>query len=490
MKANHSKQRFSDKLIGWFSPQMALKRVQAREKLQRKYEGATETRRTVGWNTSNSSSQKETYQSLEKLRDRSRDLLRNNAYAKRAQESFKNNVVGKGILAQITDVSSSAREKKINDLWDSWAGSTECDFDQRKNFIGIQRLIERSRFENGEVLILRRYLKNSDFKTIPLALQLIESDHLDTSGFYSSPNKGNKLVQGIEFDPNGKRVAYHLFKEHPGGFSTSRETVRIDASEMLHVYDELRVGQVRGVADLSPTLIKLKDFDEYEDAQLVRQKMAACYMAFVRDQDMPEDGELSDDEEDLITKFEPGIIEMLPEGKTIEFATPPSVDGYADYARHNLRGIACAIGLSYESLSMDYSNVNFSSGRMGWIEMARTIDDIRHNVLIPQFLNPVFEWFLEAVSLIGLPTSSISVTWTPPKREMIDPTKETPALIESIQSGLVSFSEAIQSLGKDPDQHIARIKKDFEDLDKAGLRLTCDPRYAVKASSPQDQSGG
>lgn len=488
MKANDHKPfkpTVLDRIVSYFAPEKGLSRVKARQSLKRKYEGASTGRRTEGWFTNNASSQKETLQSLEILRQRSRDLIQNNAYAKRAIDSISYNVIGKGILAQIRDQNKS-REKKINLLWKAWAESKECDSEGTKNFYNIQNLVQTSVFENGETFIIRRRLKADEYKNVPLGLQIIEADHLDTNGFYSKPHKGNKFKQGIEFDAKGKRVAYHFFKEHPGSIYPNTETVRINAKDVIHVYPEIRVGQIRGLPLLAPAIIKLKDFDEYADAKLLQQKIAACFAAFIKDMELPEDGEFSDEEQELIERIEPGTVEILPPGKDVSFATPPSVEGSEEFSKTNLRAIAGAIGISYEALSMDYSNVNFSSGRMGWIEMHRSIENMRANVIIPKFLTPVFDWFLEAVSILGYSSDKVNITWTPPKREMIDPTKEIPAMIEGIRAGLYTISEVLQSLGKDPEDHLEKLSEDFKLLDKLGLKLISDPRNEYESKNNTD----
>ena len=490
MNQNKIKPNVLDRFIGFFSPQQQFKRVVARQKVARKYEGASSTRRTKGWSTSNASSAAETYRSLDALRNRSRDLIQNNTYAKRGCDAIVNNVVGKGIYPQIIDDKSQSRAEKIGQIFKNWMMSTECDFEITKNFFMLQRLVTRATFESGECLVVRRYSSSKEYQYAPLNLQILEPDHLDSTGYYSKPASGNKLIQGIEYNFQGRRVAYHVFKEHPGGLSPIRETVRIDASDVIHVFDELRPGQVRGVPYLSPAIIKLRDYDEYEDAQLMRQKIASCFAGFIKDMELPDDGEYSDDEQELLEKIEPGTLEVLPPGKDISFPNTPTVEGISDFSKISLRAVASALGISYEALTMDYSNVNFSSGRMGWIEMHRTIEDFRNNVIMPKFLDQVFMWFLESVSFLGVKTENINWSWTPPKREMIDPSAEITSMIEGMQAGIMTLSGTLQSMGVDPEDHIKQLKNDLDLLDKYGLKLSSDPRNPQKDLSTKQSSGG
>lgn len=291
---------------------------------QRKYEGASKSKRLSRWHTPNTSANSETAASLETLRSRSRDLRRNNPYAAKAIQVISSNVVGHGIQTQFRGPDDSA--KPFEKEWKEWAETTQIDFDGRHNIYGLQRMVMEAVAESGEVLIRKRY--NASNK-IPLQYQILESDFLDNNKSEAKAENGNTIIQGIEFDKQGKRVAYHLFEAHPGGydqifFSSTLKSNRVPASEVQHVFRQDRPGQARGVPWLSPVIVRLKDFDDYEDAQLLRQKIAACFTAFVQDIN----GDFSDaDEEcddDLGDKIEPAIIEHLPPGKTITFTNPPN----------------------------------------------------------------------------------------------------------------------------------------------------------------------
>jgi lambda family phage portal protein len=119
---------------------------------------------------------------------------------------------------------------------------------------------------------------------VPLKLQVLESEHLDSSKDGALPN-GNIIRSGIEFDKAGKRVAYYLYREHPGEnallTNLNIDSVRIPAKEILHIYKPLRPGQIRGEPWLSNVLLKLHELDQYEDAELVRKTTAAMFAGFV-----------------------------------------------------------------------------------------------------------------------------------------------------------------------------------------------------------------
>jgi hypothetical protein len=63
-----------------------------------RYEGATAGRRAYGWYAASTDANVELMGALIWLRNRSRDLIRNNPYAARAVEELAGNVVGTGIV--------------------------------------------------------------------------------------------------------------------------------------------------------------------------------------------------------------------------------------------------------------------------------------------------------------------------------------------------------------------------------------------------------
>src|SRR5512134_921135 len=93
-----------DKMVSWVAPEAGLRRVRARRAtefvVRLAYEGARTSRRTDGWVATGNSANAEISVALSKLRERSRDLIRNNAYASRAAAEVVGNAVGTGITAQ------------------------------------------------------------------------------------------------------------------------------------------------------------------------------------------------------------------------------------------------------------------------------------------------------------------------------------------------------------------------------------------------------
>jgi lambda family phage portal protein len=284
-----------------------------------------------------------------------------------------------------------------------------------------------------------------------------------------------------------------LYNQHPGDVTLrgGLESSLVDAKDIRHTFRADRPGQSRGVTWAAPIIVRLRNLDEYEDAQQVRQKLAACYTAFVREDSAGAGLPSKTSSQDVLPQtLTVGTIERLGPGESIEFADPPQVSGYSEYTTAMLRSIASGYGITYESLTNDLSGVNFSSGRMGWLEMHRNIESWRWHMLIPQFCDGLWEWFLEAARLMGARTDGIAVEWTPPRREMINPVEETRAIKDAVRAGFMSWPEALRQQGYDPDAVLKEISEHNKKLDEQNIDLDSDPRKMTAQGQKQQSAAG
>ena len=427
------------------------------------YDAARHTRRTAGWIASGTGPNTEIARDLPTLRNRHRDLARNNPWVRRAIQAVVTNTVGPGIRAQWDSDERQAR-------WSAWWESTDCDADGRHNGYGLQALGLRAIVESGAALVRRRPRRPLDGPQIPLQLQVLEPDYIDHTKTELLPN-GGYIHQGVEFGPFGRRQAYWLYQEHPGEMSHSPRytgtSKRYPADDIAHVFRVDRPGQVHGVSWGTGAMTRARMLDDYQDAQLERQRLAACFMAFRR----PglESEAIEGQEYEFSDRVEPGLIEDLPPGWDMSFAEPPQPTDDKDFQLSILRAVASDYGIPYEVLTGDLSEVNFSSARMGWNEFARNITAWRWQMIEPQLLSQIAAWYLEAERVAGFDTKGARVLWTAPSRTMVDKTREIKPLIEEIRAGLVSLPEAIRQVGYDP-LTLATENAEFIDV-LAGLGL-------------------
>jgi lambda family phage portal protein len=491
-----------DDIIGVFSPQSALKRKHSRlalEMMARGYEGAKTGRRIDDWITSGNSANAEISSGGNRLRERSRDLVRNNCYGNKAIEVFVCNAIGEGITAQARTKNDKLNEK-IMEAWREWCQF--CDADGDLDFFGLQALAARAMFESGECFIRFRDIGFSNTMRVPLQLQVLEADFLDTAKTTKGEN-GNVIRQGIEFDSQNRRVAYWMWPQHPGEAivgKTSFQSVRVPSDQILHVFRKLRPGQYRGVTAFAPAIVRMRDLDGYDDAELWRKKIEACFAAFVvqnSGQDGPivgnvaRKGNAANGEPQKVEEFRPGMIAYLQPGEDVRFGNPSSDGNYESYERVQLHAIAAGLGITYEQMTGDLSQVNYSSLRAGLLEFRRLVEMLRSHVFIPKICDPIWRRFIDRALIAGvINKADYAVSWTPPKFEMIDPLKDAQADTLMIRNGTLTQKEAIARQGYDPDQQLQEIAVTNKQLDDLGVILDSDPRQTAKSGMVQTEPSG
>lgn len=488
-----------DRCIGFISPQAGLKREQARFALgyvreARRFDGASKTSRFEQWKRPGGSANSTILPALATLRNASRDLTRNNPWAENALRVIVNNTVGgTGMTGQMIS-KNEPQKKMLLEKWQNWAGTSEIDSEGRLDLAGIQALAMHTIAESGEVLIRRRYRRSNNFLTVPIQLQILEPDYLDGTkdGDLAS---GGKIVGGVEYNKQGARVAYWLYENHPGDvgntFRGGFQSYRIPATEIIHAFDPKRANGARGYPWCASAIRRLKDFDDFEDAQLVRQKIAACFVGVIEDIQAPTGStglEKQGPTESQKEFMQPGMWEHAPPGRKVTFSSPPGVGNYGEYARFVLLGAAAGWGITYEAMTNDYSGVNFSSGRMGWLEMGRNITRWQNMVMRVQVLDRIAAWFFAGITLAGENSEGAYISWVPPKREMMDPTKEVPAAIKAVRGGLTSLSRVHASMGVDSEEVINEIEATNKILDTKKITLDSDPRRVNSAGSLNEET--
>lgn len=476
-----------DRLIAYIAPVRGARRAAARARMSasRRYEAAASGRRTESWRSTSSSANSElgTNSALITLRNRHRDLVRNNPWVARAVQAIVANTVGSGIVAKISGPGN------VTKVWKRWAETTACDADGRHDIYGLQALMLRTTVESGECLVRRRWRRPEDDLPVPMQLQVLEPDFLDHSK--DGPlTGGGWIVQGVQFNAFGKRDGYWLFSVHPGDMGGWRaaESSLVPAADVVHIYRCDRPGQARGVPWGAPAMITLRDLDDFEDAFLFRQKIANCQVGvFVDSRESGFTGDSPTETPTLPESFEPGRFDFAPPGKDVKFNTPPLAGDYGQYTKDVLLRVAAAYGITFQALTGDLSTVNFSSGRMGWIEMYRNVESWRWHMLVPQALIPISGWFVDAVILapdVRTPAQAPSFEWTPPRREMIDPSKEIAAQIDAIRAGITPLQDIHRQNGENSEDVLKKFKEDSDRIQQLGLNFDTKP---VAQAAPAQQ---
>lgn len=433
------------------------------QKSAARYDAAGMGRRAKSWNPP-STGPVRAVQGLQKLRDRARDSARNDWAGASIIQKWATNLVGVGITPRW-------EAAKFAEVWNKLVPT--ADADGVLDAYGLQTLGVRCVVGDGEVFMRRRPRSLDAPLDVPVQFQLIESEFcpaFDALTWEGMPI-GNRIIQGIEVNKFGRRVAYWLFKEHPGdgqlaSSSLSAERmVRVLASDIRHIFQPLRPGQMRGASWLAPVLMRLRASADFEDAVLDRQKLANLFVAFIT-RAMPDNADIDFDpvtglpkwynaEGTPIAGLEPGMMQELQPGESVTFANPPEAGtSFPDYQRSNALGTAAGAGMPYEIMSGDIQNVSDRTLRVILNEFRRLARQIQWQVLIPMMCQPMVVWGMDAAALAGLVSlrdldASKACKWNPEGWEYIHPVQDVQGKKLQIEAGLTSRTRAVAERGDD-----------------------------------------
>lgn len=471
------------------------------------YDAASQRRRGAGWRSSSSGPNASLTYALPTLRNRSRDAVRQNPYAESAVRTIATNVVGSGIKPQFR-TPDAGLNRELSELWLDW--SDEADAEGGTDWYGLQFLAVRGMVEAGEMFSRMRVRRPGDMLTVPLQLQLLEPEFCPVDEIRAVA--GREILNGVEFNAFGQRTAYWMYRKHPQDWGLNSNIdltpVPVPASEIAHLRQLRRAGQIRGEPWLTRALITLRDFDQYNDAELQRKKTAAMYSAFVKlvspdgefhpNETQAQDRDGTDEPGVSEVSLEPATVQHLLPGEEMQFAAPADVGGnYAAFITQQTRQIAVATGVLYEQLTGDWNQINDRTFRAAVNEFRRTVTAMQHGLVVWQLCRPVHRRWIDLAKLSGLirPPRSVDeralyrVAWVPEGWQYIHPVQEVQAAQMAIRSGIKSRSMVVSESGYDIEMLDAEIAADNKRADQLELKFDSDGRQGKAGSGAGSGSG-
>lgn len=471
--------------------------------VHRSYHAGKRDRLTAGWAPMTSTADAELAQGLATMRDRSRDLIRNSSYAKRAKAIVVNNVVGPGIGLQAKVVNRDGKLlEKINEdieaAWEEWTRAENCHAGGVLDFGDLERLAMGEIFEAGEHLN-RRWYSRFGRSRIPFALEVIESERLADYAGIAPAGLAGEYRLGLEVDRFGRPMSFLLRQRPPGdilGVSVADAVERVPADLIDHLYIVNRWPQTRGEPWLHTAIRRLNDMDGYGEAEIVAARGAANYMAFIirRDADPVAVADAQDGNEKHI-QLDPGLVEELPPGAEVVMNNPnrpnPNMDAFM---RLMLREVAAGVGVSYESLSRDYSQSNYSSSRLALLD-DRDLWRVLQAWFIRKWRLPLHRvWLQQAILSGAIPSISPDEYLANPKKfeavrfkprgwGWVDPTKEVDAYIAAVRAGFTTVGDVIAASGNgaDIEDTLEARKAELDMMADAGLVFDTDPAKVAQS---------
>jgi lambda family phage portal protein len=461
-----------DRLIGWINPVAGLRRNAARAVLTRAYEAANPADR---WRPrrSGASANADHLGDAAILRAKARSCYQNVPYVRAGIDGLVSATVGSGVIPR----ANGAQADLINTLIGRW--ESQADADGRLNLAGLIAQAYRTMEIDGEVLIRLRPRSATDGLAIPLQLQVLEIDWIDSTRNNTAPGTNNRIINGIEYDLLGRVAAYWLWDSHPGDMHLARslrtQSRRLDARYIIHLYNPERPGQGRGFTRLAPVLARVRDLALYEDAELARKNLETRLgVLYSGDPDLMANPTMGGQEPDVksgdLGDLPSGGMTRLPAGASVEVVNPTVANGYVDALKFNLHIIAAGMGVTYEMLTGDGSDVNFSSARILRLNMKRNVEQTQWMVLLPMLLRPLHRAIVDAAVLGGrLRQPDYAMDATFPRWDYVNPQQEINADAAEVAAGMSSISEKIRARGFDPETVFAELQRDVARLREGGL---------------------
>lgn len=417
---------------------------------------------------------------LSTIRARARDLAHNNPYAARSVSLLTSYVVGTGITF------SFGGDQDYADAFDKWSKGRGVDYYGRLNIVGLQSLCARMLFEAGESLLIERMVEDKEGNIFP-QYQCVDPSLIDENARPSTPN--GAVVSGVEIDRKTGIVAgYHIVDHEDPTGGITRSTF-YPASSVIHVFEQIYPGQVRGIPRGSQALICAGDVDNFISTQLIKAKTEACISVFVRSQagnEYEELGEVDENgEEPLPETLSPGSVVRLREGEDISTVTPSGSGGFVDYIRVSLQAVAISYRVTYTLLTGDLGQTSFSSMKSDRDLFAKACDETREVWFYP-LLERIEEAFRSAYELnTGIKTKAV-LSLIPPSRVQIDPQKETYAQETKLRNGTASLFDEIRASGKEPISHLKQIAEERRIAADLGVTLGYVAPEIEGAEAPAD----
>ena len=456
-----------DRAIAWAFPSWGLRRLQDRVRysaVKRFHETLEDQRDRFRKRHHMRGPNEVTRSSLEHSRAQARVLYREDPFVRGTIRALVANLVSMGIYPIPTV--GNPRAGGSNESWNDrtmqafarW--SRGVDHQGKVPFGTMQKRMVRESYVAGEYL-LHMATPHVD-REVPLALELIASERI--ANIESSPftPSGNKVIQGVEFDGNGTRVAYHVYTEHPSDSWVSPEVVRLPAEDCIHYYQPEEEGQVRGISRLRPIADTADRAGQWRDFVMAREQVSTAFAVMITQNtpgistlaDVDQDDE--DDDGNLVSRLQGGLLFWGRPGEQIQGVQNQTRAAEVDkmmamWLREFARGLDC----SYELVSRDLSKVTYLSARQGENE-DRRVWEPEQQELIDCVLWWIYQrWLSTAIraSVVGKPANAPmerfqSVDFIRPGRDWIDPEKDIEAAVLGIKAGIVSAIEVVARRGK------------------------------------------
>lgn len=453
------------------------------------------------------------------------DIIRNDAFALSGIQLHRDNIVGSHFMLNckprlkvlgLDDKWSVEFSDEVEAKFTNWAESFNNwpDASRRNTLTSLVRLAVGVYLTGGEVLATGEWMRETD-RAYRTAIQMVALDRLSNpgdQGFDMERTRG-----GVRLSASGAPIGYYIRQASPGGIYDWNKSIRwsyirarnaLGRPQVIHIMEQERPGQTRGISQMVAALKEMRITKRFRDITLQNAVVNASFAAAI-ESELPSaqvfeslgGGDVGSSIVSYaqnflgaISKYSSNARNMQIDGVKIPHLMPgtklnmlpmgkPGGVG-TEFEASLLRYLAADLGVSYEQLSRDYSETNYSSARAGMLETWKFMQS-RKKMVADRFATMIYRlWFEEAVNAGHIETMNarsvpnmydglnmdafITAEWIGAGRGQIDELKETQAAILRIKMRLSTYEEEIGRMGGDwreKFRQIAREQLELEDLD-------------------------
>lgn len=520
------------------------------------YEGADRYNTELAlWTPANQSADAEVLPDKYVAAARTRDMFRNDAYVRSGGEQHRDFVVGAQYKLNalpnykalgLSKAWAKAFAMEVEAKWKAFAEGPDkwLDASGRQSFTSMVRLVVLTYLHHQEFLGTAEWLRAGS-RPYNTAIQLIDPDRMITPFNGSASFFSGRIRGGIERNKFGRPIAYHIHDGYPyeapftGNYDVRRVLARKPwgRRQVLHIMEMERIDQTRGISQLVSGLKNTKMAQTWRDVTLQNAVVAGTYAATIESDlptaqvqamlgqgDDPVQNAIAEGGEFLaaLGEFAQGAtgltvggtrIPHLWPGTSLKFNTPGVSAGLGqDFEGSLIRILAATMGMTYEELSRDLRNTNYSSIKAGMAMTYQTMQS-RKAMVADEFANQCYALWLEEAMVKGdiqamkqVPnapnffeglnkTFYTEAEWYSSGKPQIDELKETQAALLRLRGGLSTFKTEIARLhGTDYNTHFEQLAEEKEmmerlDIDPLGLEDNTVNALSGETGDPSENTG-
>jgi lambda family phage portal protein len=491
----------ADQLVQAIDPQRSLKRAHARAALafatENGYLVPGSARKSMrGVTATLGSPAGDIDRKLRGSRAISRDMSQNTALATAIFRRYRTNVIGPGLQVQprpdwkfLKISSGEAAEFSASAIreFDMWSNSLESDYCGQASFQEQQGLLFLSALIDGDSFFALPWVRSKragwPYET---TIRVIDADLVRTpDDDWMSSVLGStdaRIRNGIEYDPQGRLVAYWVATFYADDYNTTNRSFRripiYDQNgerQIFQIMEHERFGQRRGLPLLAPVVDELKTISRLCKAELMSHLLASMFTVFIRDNtgmgSLLQEGftpsevvsggggagpnavqESKFSGEEFNYELGSGSIYYLDDGKTIDIAETREKKDFAPFMQSMAALVSAAVEIPND-IVLQVFNKSYSALRGAVLEAWKRFSSMRTTHGKWRIVQPVYEAVMSEAILrgrirapgffddIAYRTAWLRCEVVGAGSGQIDPVKEARAAVIKISNGLSTREE-------------------------------------------------